>query len=86
MGQQEFHNGEVSPGTGQGEGIVVVVGGLLVDIGTLRDEELHRAQVASPRSLHQWGATSLRLVFLEKKKEKELSVTGESLKIRRFIK
>lgn len=53
----------MTAGAGQAQGGVVVVGGGLVDVGALADQELGRAVVAGPNGLHQGGAASFGLMF-----------------------
>jgi hypothetical protein len=65
--KQQLNDSQVTPGTSQGEGRVVVVGGRPVDVGTLRYQELDRAEVTGTRSLHEGRAPSFRLVLLFEK-------------------
>ena len=53
----------MTAGAGQAQGGVVVVGGGLVDVGALADQELGRAIVAGPNGLHQGRAASFGLMF-----------------------
>ncbi len=63
--QEELDHGEVAARARQRQHGVVVRGRLAVHVGALADEELHGAEVAGARRLHQWGAASLRLVLLQ---------------------
>ena len=49
----------------QGQHRVVVRRRLPVDVSSLTDQELHRAEVTCARRLHQRGAPTLGLVFLQ---------------------
>lgn len=63
--QQQLYHREMTPGTGQGQGRVVIVGGLPVHIRVLTDEELDGTQVTSTARFHQRCSTSFRLMFLK---------------------
>jgi hypothetical protein len=64
VGHNVFNNREMATRTSQGEGSVVIIGGLFVHICIPRDKELHSAQVASSTRFHQRSSTTFRLMLL----------------------
>lgn len=64
MDQQQLDHRNVTTGASKGERRMVVVGGGLVHVSTLHDEELNRAQVARSACFHQGRAATFALVLL----------------------
>lgn len=64
MDQQQLNHRDMTTCASKGQRRVVIVGGGLVNVSTLHDEELNRAQVARSACFHERRAPTFTLVLL----------------------